>query len=111
MVVRRVLDYVISRTGAKLIPAAYQAFRKYDVRTTNQLFGKSGGKGFRHGRDLGLIASEFIGDEDIDLGSPPDEQPSRFNKARNRHQRRDQRRRCVCQRRDQQRRQPRKGFY
>ncbi len=68
MVIRRVLDYVVRTTGAKLLPGAYQAFRKYDVRITNQLFGKSGGKGFRHGRDLGLIAAEFISDDgDVDV--------------------------------------------
>ncbi len=81
----RAIRYVVEKTGAYLLPKAYKAFRQYDVRTTNQLFGKSGGKGFRHGRDLGLIASEFIGD-DIDEfspeqgnGSTPRKQPKTYN--------------------------------
>lgn len=91
----RVIRYVVEGTGAKLIPAAYKAFRKYDVRITNQLFGKSGGKGFRHGRDLGLIASEFLSGDELDEHvAPPGEITSRkFPKAR----RRDKRRSVRCE--------------
>ncbi len=63
MVLGKVLNYVVRETGARLIPAAYRAFRRYDIQTTNALFGKSGGKGFRHGRDLGLILGEYVGDD------------------------------------------------
>ncbi len=71
MVIRRVIDYAIRTTGAKLLSEGYKAFRKYDVRVTNQLFGKSGGKGFRHGRDLGLILGEYVGDDVDDYAVPP----------------------------------------
>ncbi len=86
----RVIRYVIERTGAKLIPAGYRAFRKYDVQTTNRLFGKSGGKGFRHGRDLGLILGEYIGEDDLDAPSlqPPNGSKTyRKYQARNRYKR------------------------
>jgi len=104
MVIRRVLDYVVRSTGAKLIPEAYQAFRKYDVRITNQLFGKSGGKGFRHGRDLGLILGEYTGD---DLEDTQPLQPirkitsRRKSQARGRNQRRGKRCNCKYYRRNQ----------
>ncbi len=105
----RALKYVVERTGAKLFPAAYKAFRKYDVRATNQLFGKSGGKGFRHGRDLGLIiGGEYLLPGD-DLDAPGNEpgtpyQTRKFTQARGRNQRRRQYGRCKCYGRNQYRR-------
>jgi len=66
MVLRKVIDYAIRTTGAALIPRAYKAFRKYDVATTNRLFGKSGGKGFRHGRDVGLLVSDYLKGDGLD---------------------------------------------
>ncbi len=70
MVIKRVLDKIVSETGAYLIPRAYKAFRQYDVRITNQLFGKSGGKGFRHGRDIGLsgVTQLWPGENELDDG-------------------------------------------
>ncbi len=70
MVVRKVISKIVSETGAYLIPRAYKAFRRYDVRITNQLFGKSGGKGFRHGRDIGLtgVTELFTGENELDDG-------------------------------------------
>jgi len=103
MVLGRVLRYAIDRSGAYLIPRAYQAFRKYDVQTTNRLFGKSGGKGFRHGRDLGLILGEYVGDDLDESASGPESTSSKFRQARYRYKRsssrsRNKRDRCICYR-------------
>ncbi len=107
MVLRRLIDYAIRTTGAKLIPAGYRAFRKYDIQTTNALFGKSGGKGFRHGRDLGLILGEYIGDDDVDVvqkqTSPPSKASSKY-KTYSGYKRRGERCRCKYDRRSSRRR-------
>ncbi len=98
----RALKYVVERTGAYLVPRAYKAFRQYDVRLTNQLFGKSGGKGFRHGRDAGLILSDFLGGDDLDrhaVQPPFNGTPSNRNyQTRNRYVGRSNPRRPVCYR-------------
>ncbi len=94
----RILRYVVERTGAKLIPAGYRAFRRYDVRITNQLFGKSGGKGFRHGRDVGLIiGGEYLNGAD-DLDAPSIQQPPSYKRpqAYYRNQRGRKRRVAKC---------------
>ena len=98
MVIRRLIDYAIRTTGAKLIPAGYRAFRKYDIQTTNALFGKSGGKGFRHGRDLGLILGEYVGDDDLEDAtvSPGSRSSSRPKYKTYRGYKRRDNRRCRC---------------
>ncbi len=99
MVVGKIVRYVVDRTGAKLIPGAYKAFRQYDVRITNQLFGKSGGKGFRHGRDLGLIASEFIGDDLDEFPTQRDEPKYSSRSKYKTYSRYKRRNNCRCPKR------------
>ena len=93
-IIREGIKYAVRSSGAGLIPKGYRAYRKYDIQTTNRLFGKSGGKGFRHGRDLGLILGEYVGDDlDRDAIQPP--QTSSKFKARGKY-RRSRNRNRVC---------------
>ncbi len=102
MVVGKIIDYGI-RYGIRQVMPYYRAYRKFDVGTYRQAFGKSGGKGFRHGRDIGLASSEFLrGGDDIDVGtSQPSAPPYKQRQAYNRYQRNGYRgsnkqHRCVC---------------
>ncbi len=65
--IREGIRYLVSSTGAGLIPKGYRAYRKFDVKSTNLAFGRSGGKGFRHGRDVGLIiGGQYLSGDDLD---------------------------------------------
>ncbi len=48
-----VIGQIVRQTGAYLVPKLFKAFHKYDVRIHRGLYGQAGGRGVRHGRDLG----------------------------------------------------------
>ncbi len=89
MVVGKIVGEIVRRTGAGLIPKFAQAFNRYDVKLHTGLFGKAGGKGFRHGRDAGLaISSQISAFRGDDLGGTPYQPgypPRKFVKTRNRY--------------------------
>ncbi len=69
-IIARGLSQVVGR-GLKSVGQRYfKEFGRYDKRLHGQLFGKSGGAGFRHGRDAGLAitgaASSFGRGDDLD---------------------------------------------
>ncbi len=88
-IIREGIKYAIRSSGAGLIPKGYRAYRKFDVQSTTKAFGRSGGKGYRHGRDLGLIlGGEYLsGGDDLDefseppsTGTPSYKQPQAYNR-------------------------------
>lgn len=74
---------VATSGGAGLIPKAVRFGTKYDRSLHKSVFGRSGGRGFRHGRDAGLALSGAIRDGDqLDNGSLQPLDPSgKFDKA------------------------------
>ncbi len=51
---------IIRETGAYLIPRAVRTFNKYDKTLYAQVFGRTRGRGIRHGRDAGLAIGGSI---------------------------------------------------
>ncbi len=102
-----VLHGTIIRTGvgivAKYFPRTIQAIKRQDVRIHKSLYGASGGRGVRHGRDIGAAAgsiySEFRQENDVeDEFSQPENgtgyrpKTRQVGKTRGRYARRDNRR-------------------
>ncbi len=54
-VIARGISEVARAYGPGLVKRGLQSFRKYDVKIHRNLYGKSGGRGVRHGRDAGSI--------------------------------------------------------
>ncbi len=56
------------QTGAYLIPKLFKTFQRMDVTYHARMYGKSAGKGVRHGRDLGAAVGTTLS-----LGSSGDD--------------------------------------
>ncbi len=76
-IIARGLSKAARDYGPGFVKGAFKQFKKYDVSIHRQLYGQSGGRGVRHGRDAGsLIAGTYQGlrGDDLDNGkgfSPP----------------------------------------
>ncbi len=80
-VASNIIGKIIRESGVKLIPKFAKTFQKYDVRIHRGLYGQAGGRGVRHGRDIGSIVAGtvrgFIEDDGLDAGfQTPDDGPS-----------------------------------
>jgi len=68
----RVGSQLAQRYGVPAIGSAITTLKRYDVRIHTSLYGRSGGRGVRHGRDIGSAAAGIYqgsrGD-DLDIGS------------------------------------------
>jgi len=100
-VVYPLVGEVVRRTGAYLIPRAFKAFNRYDVAFHKGLFGKAGGRGWRHGRDAGLAVSSQIeqfrkGDIDSAVPYEPWKSGKASNKFQQARNRRANKRRNRC---------------
>ncbi len=95
-------------SGASLIPRGYREVSKFDKRLHSQVFGRSAGRGVRHGRDIGLASSQFLGSgDDLEVGSrfQPQYSSRKFDEAhrgyrygRGSRRPRKYRSRCNCRR-------------
>ncbi len=100
MVLTRILVQGI-RYGSRYLPKTVQALKRTDVRIHKSLYGAAGGRGVRHGRDIGstiggLYSGFNQGEDDLDaiqerLPSNPFK-TSKFSKA----YRGDKRKRFRC---------------
>ncbi len=61
------------RFGARYFPKTIQALKRTDVRIHKSLYGASGGRGVRHGRDIGAtiggLYSGFTQGDDLEYGT------------------------------------------
>ncbi len=79
------------RFGARYFPRTFATIKRADVGIHKSLYGASGGRGVRHGRDIGSLAAGayhgFKGGDDLDGQDVPGiSTPSRkFSKTRNRY--------------------------
>ncbi len=86
-VAREVLRYAGTR-----FPQSVKAFQRYDVRIFKGLYGPSGGRGVRHGRDVGsIIAGTYRGTSTGDIGDAVPYQPGSKASSRKKFQTRDRR--------------------
>ncbi len=91
MVLARIIVKGIE-VGARYLPKTVQALKRTDVRIHKSLYGASGGRGVRHGRDIGsTIGGLYSGftQEGDELDSPANDigtpfKTRQFNQTRNR---------------------------
>ncbi len=99
-----VAGQVLRQGLTRLLPKYVKEFGKFDVRFHRGIFGKAGGRGFRHGRDAGLAIGSTIGSQGSGLDPAPyqpRDSPSKFPQARGgRSYKRSGRRRSQCYPRD-----------
>ncbi len=88
------------RFGTRYFPRTFRTIKRADVGIHKSLYGASGGRGVRHGRDIGsLAAGAYHGFKGDDLDNGADEQPStgytsrKFRQTRDRYVRGG---RCRC---------------
>ena len=87
-VASRIAERAIRSTGIYLVKRYSKAFTKYDKRIFKGLYGESGGRGVRHGRDLGAVVGGLMasqGKDDLDGGTRITTPPSKFPQARRRY--------------------------
>ncbi len=89
------------RFGARYFPKTFRTVKRADVQIHKSLYGASGGKGVRHGRDIGsLAAGAYHGLQGDELDNAAEDRPStgypsrKFSKTRNRYVR-NRRGRCY----------------
>ncbi len=70
MVVGKIVGEIVRRGATVVVPTLFRQFRQRDVAIHSSLFGKAGGRGWRHGRDAGLYAGGALGKEKDDLDGP-----------------------------------------
>ncbi len=58
--ISRIAAQGIRSAGIYLIPRAVKTFTKYDKAIFRGLYGKSGGRGVRHGRDIGAAVGGIL---------------------------------------------------
>ena len=81
-----------------------RAFTRYDKQIHSRAFGRSGGRGFRHGRDAGLALSGLISQsgDDLDRGTvqPGYQASSKFKTRGGRSNKysSSRKKRCTCHR-------------
>ncbi len=84
--VGRIAEKAIRSSGLRLIERYTKLFTKYDKAVFRGLYGKSAGKGVRHGRDIGAAAGGLIsfssGGDDLDAGQGSSPQTSSKFKTR-----------------------------
>ncbi len=106
----RIIEKAISGSGVRLIERGVKAFNRYDKQIFKGLYGTSGGRGVRHGRDIGTIAAGYLSNtgDTLDQDAFPPWQPrsptrnvgktySRYKRSN--FSRRSQRKRCYPDRR------------
>lgn len=82
----------VIRFGARQASKYLTQLHRYDVRIHKSLYGASGGRGVRHGRDAGIFVSQYIQGDDLDTQNVPSKTPSRPSiQTRDRRERRDSR--------------------
>ncbi len=79
------------RIATRYFPKTIASIQRADVRIHKSLYGRSGGRGVRHGRDIGAAAgglySEYFREDDIGTEFPqPENGPGFKPKARNKYQ-------------------------
>ncbi len=79
------------RIGSRYFPKTFRTIKRADVQIHKSLYGASGGRGVRHGRDIGSLAAGayhgFKGD-DLDNGEDVPSTgftPNKFRKTRYRY--------------------------
>lgn len=96
----------VASYGARVVSRNLFRLHKTDVRIHKSLYGASGGRGVRHGRDAGIFLSQYAEGDDLDnhaVQEPPGNGYSsrKFSKAYRGYQRGSKSRRCKCYRRNQ----------
>ncbi len=73
-----VVAKIVRETGIYLIPKVFKAFQRYDVKVFRGLYGKSAGRGVRHGRDIGAAVGSSLSlgssGDDLDRHAVPQEE-------------------------------------
>ncbi len=88
--VSRIAAQGIRSAGIYLIPRVVKTFTKYDKAIFRNLYGKSGGRGVRHGRDIGAAVGGLLAlgqGDDLDNGVSQREQYSSRSKPKARGRR------------------------
>ncbi len=83
--VSRIAAQGIRSAGIYLIPRVVKTFTKYDKAIFRNLYGKSGGRGVRHGRDIGAAVGGLLAlgqGDDLDNGVSQREQYSSRSKPK-----------------------------
>ena len=81
-VASRIAEKAVRSSGIYLIERGVKLFTKYDKQIFRNLYGKSGGRGVRHGRDIGsvvggLYQSSRTGGDELSGPSNQFQPPSR----------------------------------
>ncbi len=91
---------VLRQGLTRILPKYVKEFGKFDVRFHRGIFGKAGGRGFRHGRDAGLAIGSTLNSQGSGLDPTPYQPsytPRKQPKARSRYSNvRRSRRGCKC---------------
>ncbi len=90
------------RFGTRYFPRTVRSIKRADVQIHKSLYGASGGKGVRHGRDIGSLGAGLYqgtrNGDDLDTfptGKRPRDPSRKFTKTYNRYKR-GRRSRCRC---------------
>ncbi len=87
---------VATRAGLRTGTRIFKEFGRYDRSLHQSVFGRSGGRGFRHGRDAGLAISGFARGDELDAPQTQLNPPSKQYQARSRYGKRGRTgRRCY----------------
>ncbi len=103
MVVGKIAEGII-RYGLGKAPGIIRQLQRTDVRIHKSLYGSSGGRGVRHGRDIGSLVGSAVGlggsrGDDLENAKIPERPraPSRkFNKTYRRFGFKRSNKRCYC---------------
>ncbi len=82
-----VAGQVLRQGLTRLLPKYVKEFGKFDVRFHRGIFGKAGGRGFRHGRDAGLAIGSTLSNQGSGLDPAP-YQPSSSSRSKPKARRR-----------------------
>ncbi len=98
--VGQIASGIIRRAVRPVVQKYFKDFGRYDRQLHQRLFGRSGGRGFRHGRDAGLAGGSLFrteGDSGLDARPfQPGYTPRKFNETRGRRKFDRRTRRCRC---------------
>jgi len=104
-IVSNVAGQILRRGLTQIVPKYVKEFGKFDVRFHSQIFGKTGGRGFRHGRDAGLAIGSTASQQGSGLDPIPFQpgtqatsrkKPQAYSRYGNVGSRRRGSKRCYC---------------
>ncbi len=86
--IARIAAQGVRAAGIHILPRAVKTFTKYDKKIFRSLYGQSGGRGVRHGRDIGAAVGGLMASQGKDELDGKTFQPQYLSRAKSKAYRR-----------------------